>query len=77
MNITIHVHAKHNILAVEMPGVTSVVYAAKRAAAAHGYDGAEHHWALVPLQGSQALPDDALIVDYAGRHFRLGVQAKK
>ncbi len=53
-----------------MPGVTSVLYAAKRAAEAFGLDDEGTHWGLVRLEGGhqeppELIPEGDVIAEHA------------
>ena len=46
---------------IEMPGATSILYAAKRIAESIGLD-SDHYWRL--HSGGRIIPDDNIIADY-------------
>ena len=69
MNITIHICKYGGTVPLEMPGATTALYAAKRAADALGYEGEDAHWMLRPALSAEPLHDDTVMGEHDGQGF--------
>ena len=69
--VTLKVTTARDALSLEMPGMTTALYAAKRFADALGLD-SDMHWILI--RGLAPVPDDELASELVGERLGLAIE---
>jgi hypothetical protein len=70
--VTLHLWHEHRVVEVDMPAATTVRYAAKRAAAAVGFEADAREWMLVEAATHHVHPPDNLVAGMDGAWVVLG-----
>jgi hypothetical protein len=59
--VTLHLWHEHRVVDIDMPAATTLRYAAKRAAAAVGFDADAREWVLAEPSTHQAYPPESIV----------------